>query len=128
MELQERGVKKLAERSGRTMAGVAEKSGILERVGILLLIRVPTELDHHVAEQIREEVDMILKTEDIQRLVFDFSQTVFCDSSGIGMLMGRYKIMRALGGQVQAIHVDENVYRILRISGITKLISVNGGE
>ncbi|MCI8416719.1 MAG: anti-sigma factor antagonist [Lachnospiraceae bacterium] len=110
------------------MAGLAEKSKITERIGNLLLVRVPEELDHHVADQVRKEVDMLLKREDIQRLVFDFTRTVFCDSSGIGMLMGRYKMMRALGGEVQAVHVDENVYRILRISGITKLISVNGGE
>ena len=96
----------------------------MEKQGTLLIIRVPQELDHHSAEEIRAEADHLLKTEEVQKLVFDFSQTEFCDSSGIGMLMGRYKIMQALGGQVQAEHVNEVVYRILWMSGITKLIAV----
>lgn len=100
------------------------KIKLTEQRGTLLIVRVPEELDHHVAEEVRAETDRILRTEDIRRLVFDFSQTVFCDSSGIGMLMGRYKMMHALGGEMQAVHVNENVNRILKISGITKLISV----
>lgn len=100
------------------------KIRLTEQRGTLLIVRVPEELDHHVAEEVRAETDRILRTEDIRRLVFDFSQTAFCDSSGIGMMMGRYKMMHALGGEMQAVHVNENVNRILKISGITKLISV----
>lgn len=99
-------------------------SKMLEQKGTLLIIRVPEELDHHTADEIREQADSLLKRENIQRLVFDFAGTVFCDSSGIGMIMGRYKIMRALGGQVEAVHVNEAVHRILQISGVTKLISI----
>lgn len=97
---------------------------LLEIKEASLVIRVPEELDHHTAEEIRTEADFLLKTEEIRRLVFDFADTVFCDSSGIGMLMGRYKIMHALGGEVQAVHVSENVYRILRMSGVTKLMLI----
>lgn len=97
---------------------------MLERSGTTLIVRVPEELDHHTAEEIREEADFLLKTQEIRKLVFDFSNTAFCDSSGIGMLMGRYKIMHALGGQVQAVHVSGNVSRILRMSGVAKLILV----
>lgn len=96
----------------------------LEQQGTLLIIRVPEELDHHAADEIREQADYLLKRENIQKLIFDFTETIFCDSSGIGMLMGRYKIMHALGGQIQAIHVNEGVHRILVMSGVTKLVSV----
>ena len=99
-----------------------------EQKGTLLVVRVPEELDHHAADEVREETDRILRTEDIHRLIFDFSRTVFCDSSGIGMLMGRYKIMRALGGEMLAVHVSDHVERILRISGVMKLISVKKDE
>ncbi|MBQ8184853.1 MAG: anti-sigma factor antagonist [Lachnospiraceae bacterium] len=99
-------------------------SKLLEKKGTLLIVRVPEELDHHTAEEVRVQADHLLKTEEIEKLVFDFSHTVFCDSSGIGMLMGRYKIMHALGGEIQAVHVGENIHRILQISGITKLIPV----
>lgn len=99
-------------------------NGLLERKGTSLLIHVPEELDHHTAEEIRTEADFLLKTEEIRKLVFDFGNTAFCDSSGIGMLMGRYKMMRALGGEVQAVHVNENVYRILKMSGVTRLMLI----
>ena len=70
---------------------------------------------------------MDIRTErqkDIREIVFDFSDTVFCDSSGIGMLMGRYKMMKALGGDVRAVQVRERVGKILMLSGVMKIIPV----
>lgn len=89
-----------------------------------LYIRVPAELDHHSADAICREADHLVQTKDVREIVFDFSDTVFCDSSGIGMLMGRYKIMRALGGGVRAVQAQERVARILMLSGVTKIIPV----
>ena len=77
-----------------------------------LRIRVPAELDHHSAAQICAQADELVRTQDIREIVFDFSRTVFCDSSGVGMLMGRYKMMQAL------------VERILMLSGVMKVIPV----
>ena len=59
-----------------------------------------------------------------REVVFDFSGTTFCDSSGIGMLMGRYKIMQALGGSVRAVKVQDRVERILLLSGVMRVIPV----
>lgn len=89
-----------------------------------LYILVPEELDHHSAEEICREVDRRVQTEDIRELVFDFENTVFCDSSGIGMLMGRYKMMEALGGKVRVIQAGERVARILTLSGVSRLIKL----
>jgi len=93
----------------------------------ILTIRVPGELDHHSADAISKQADRLVQTEDIREIVFDFSDTTFCDSSGIGMLMGRYKMMRALGGTVRAVQVKERVSRILMLSGIMKIIPVERG-
>lgn len=93
-------------------------------VGKALWIRVPKELDHHSAERICQEVDRLVKERDIEEIIFNFSDTVFCDSSGIGMLMGRYKMMKALGGTVRAVQVRERVGKILMLSGIMKIIPV----
>ena len=89
-----------------------------------LTVRMPEELDHHSAEQIRQETDRILAEKNIRQIIFDFRKTVFMDSSGIGVIMGRYRNIRLLGGIVRAIHVGEQVYRILRISGIHKVIEI----
>ena len=87
-----------------------------------LIVQIPQELDHHSADQICRETDRLATTEDIQEIIFDFSRTTFCDSSGIGMLMGRYKMMNALGGTVRAVKVGDRVAKILLLSGITKII------
>lgn len=63
-----------------------------------LRILLPKEVDHHNAEEIRQRADRMLETAYVNRIVFDFSRTEFMDSSGIGVIMGRYKNIRFLGG------------------------------
>ncbi len=93
--------------------------------GNCLTIRVPEELDHHNAEKIRAGADLILEKQRINQVVFDFQDTVFMDSSGIGVIMGRYRSMGCMGGKVSAVHMGERVERIFRMSGLYKLIPVN---
>ena len=96
----------------------------MEVTGNILKIRAPEELDHHSAENIRRESDEILARNNIRQIVFDFQKTVFMDSSGIGVIMGRYRNIRLTGGTVKAVHVGEQVERILRVSGIHKVIEI----
>ena len=97
---------------------------LLEVKGSTLTVYVPEELDHHYAEQIRVESDRILARQNIRQIVFDFRRTAFMDSSGIGVIMGRYRNIRLTGGTVKAVHVGEQVERILRVSGIHKVIEI----
>ena len=95
--------------------------------GTNLTIYVPKELDHHNAEHIKVEADRILQSRNIRSIVFDFGKTNFMDSSGIGMIMGRYKNVRFTGGKVIAIRVNERVRRILTLSGVYKVIDIYEG-
>lgn len=95
--------------------------------GTTLTILLPAEIDHHSAEQIRMEADILIQRRLIRSVLFDFSEAVFMDSSGIGMIIGRYKTMRFMGGTVAAIHVNERMHRILTLSGIYKLIDIYEG-
>lgn len=92
--------------------------------GNILTIRIPEELDHHSAETVREGSERILETQTIRQIIFDFRDTQFMDSSGIGMLMGRYRSMNQMGGSVRAVHVRERVAKILQLSGIYKVIPI----
>ena len=92
-----------------------------------LVVYVPRELDHHQANRIRTETDLLIDTYHVRHLVFDFTETEFMDSSGIGMLIGRYKMMRFLGGTVTAIRVSERMQRILTMSGIYRVIDIYEG-
>ena len=94
----------------------------LQRSGNILQVKVPAEVDHCFTDTLREEIDRRVQTEDIKILEFDFSETEFMDSSGIGLLMGRYKLMSALGGKVTIIHAGERIQKILMLSGIHKII------
>ncbi len=95
--------------------------------GTTLFVRLPSEIDHHNAEELRKGADKILQKKLIRLVAFDFEQTVFMDSSGIGMIMGRYKMMRFMGGTVIAVHVNERMQRIMKLSGICKLIDIYEG-
>ena len=85
--------------------------------GNILTIRVPEELDHHSAEEILDSLK-------IREVVFDFRDTQFMDSSGIGMLMARYRGMKQMGGSIKAVHVKKRVAKILQLSGIYKVIPI----
>lgn len=95
--------------------------------GTILNIHLPVEVDHHSSERIRQEADRLIQSRNIRCLLFDFEQTTFMDSSGIGMLIGRYKMMRFLGGAVMAVRVSERMQRILTMAGIYKIIDIYEG-
>ena len=92
--------------------------------GSILTIRVPAELDHHLADEIRSGAEAIQSTHNIRQIDFDFGQTTFMDSSGIGVLAGRYRKISCFGGKVYVIHADERIRRILRMSGLTDLVEI----
>lgn len=96
--------------------------------GTDLTVSVPAELDHHIAEKIKKGSDRLIENSNIRRIIFDFQKTCFMDSSGIGMLMGRYKNMRFMGGAVVAVNVNERIRRILTLSGIHKVIEICEGS
>lgn len=93
--------------------------------GSRLMIYVPKELDHHFAQQITAQVDKEIEKGTIKHLVFDFSGTTFMDSSGIGMLMGRKRLLSYCKGVVSAIHVNDRILRIMQLSGIYKHIEIS---
>lgn len=89
-----------------------------------LCIRMPKEVDHHGAAGIRENADRLLLNEQVRNIVFDFENTSFMDSSGIGIIIGRYRKISSFGGKVYAIHADDRIQRILKASGMTSIIEV----
>ena len=89
-----------------------------------LTIFLPGELDHHNAEEIRKGADKLIEENHIKCVIFDFQETNFMDSSGIGVIMGRYKMVYLLGGEVWAVHANERMKKILTMSGVTKIMEI----
>lgn len=106
--------------------GVEAGSCTVDRT--VLRIRLPRELDHHNAEAVRRQADRMLERFMILRLVFDFQDTEFMDSSGIGVIMGRYKNIHFLGGTMALEHVNPRMERMLRMAGVYRLMESREGR
>ena len=59
-----------------------------------------------------------------KKVIFDFDSVTFMDSSGIGLIIGRYKFTNMLGGKLEVANLTQNVKKIFEMSGILKLIPV----
>lgn len=87
-----------------------------------LLIYLPEELDHHNAKTITEQSDWYIVSNKIKNITFNFNRTKFMDSSGIGVIMGRYKLIKSRGGEITVTNINQSIDRILTISGLYKLV------
>ena len=94
-----------------------------------LTVLLVGELDHHEASKIRGEIDGALEKYRPQKLVIDFGGINFMDSSGIGLVMGRYKLIKSWGGKVEITNVPKNLKRVMKLAGLEKLARIDdGGE
>ncbi len=79
------------------------------------------EIDHHNAPDIRRSIDSKCESFRPKTLVLDFSGVSFMDSSGIGLIMGRYRQISYLGGKLEVVNVPDMLKRIISLSGIERL-------
>lgn len=91
----------------------------------LLIVKLTEEIDHHTTEKIRRKADYEIERHMPRKTIFDFDQVTFMDSAGIGMIIGRYKRVKMLGGKIEMIHVKPTVKKIFDMCGISKLIKIS---
>lgn len=89
-----------------------------------LMIRMPDEIDHHKSVDISTKADRYILSKKVGNVVFDFEKTTFMDSSGIGIILGRYKKISCFGGKVYAINTDHRIRRILLLSGLQNIVEI----
>ena len=90
----------------------------------ILIVEITEEIDHHIVDKIRRSVDNEITRYMPRKTIFDFSRVTFMDSAGIGMIIGRYKMMKMLGGSLEIKNVNGSAKKILEMSGIMKIIQV----
>ncbi len=88
----------------------------------VLVARLFGELDHHAAAQVRGDIDRALESHAMQNLVFDFEKVTYMDSSGIGVVLGRYRRLSENGGRVAIAACTKSVRTILNMAGIFSLM------
>lgn len=79
------------------------------------------EIDHHTASVLRMEIDDAIQTYKPKVLKLDYGDVTFMDSSGVGLVMGRYRQMKLIGGALRVVNVPDRLYRIFAMSGLEAL-------
>ncbi|MBQ2952058.1 MAG: anti-sigma factor antagonist [Clostridia bacterium] len=92
------------------------------REGSRLTVRLAGELDHCCATTVRRELDGLIADPGVRTLILDFANLQFMDSSGIGVILGRYRQMRDRGGLVGVINMNRHIARIFHMSGMDRII------
>lgn len=101
---------------------------ITERCAECLIVYLNGEIDHCNAGKMRKDIEEKLQDHTIRKLILDFSHVSFMDSSGIGMLIGRYKTMSERGGSVSAREMQPSVCRLFRMAGLHRIIAEQKSE
>ena len=95
-----------------------------EREQKTLKISITEEIDHYWADKLRRRIDNEITRYMPRKTIFDFNRVTFMDSAGIGMIIGRYKMMKLIGGELEIRNANESVDKILEMSGIKKIVKL----
>ena len=87
-----------------------------------LIIKITEEIDEFEVKEIRRKADYEIERYSPRKVIFDFDRVTFMDSSGIGMIIGRYKQVTMFGGKMELTNLTESVRKIFELSGILRLI------
>ncbi len=82
------------------------------------------EIDHHNAPLLRAEIDNALERLRPEELVLDFGEVSFMDSSGIGLVIGRCKLMKDIGGRVMINNTSTSIKKVMKLAGLDMLTTI----
>ncbi len=89
--------------------------------GTILIVEICGDIDHHFCEALRKTIDQKLEESGCKHLLFILSEVSFMDSSGIGILIGRYKLVKQLGGRIAVFGAGARIQEIFRLSALHQL-------
>lgn len=88
----------------------------------VLFVRLSGELDLKEADRLRREVDEVIENYPVKDIVFNLKNVLFIDSSGLGVILGRFKKVRTVGGRVYLAATNEKIKKILELSGFFRIM------
>lgn len=91
---------------------------------VRITIEISGEIDHHNAAALRYEADEAIQTHLAPNVRLDFGNVTFMDSSGIGFVLGRYRIVESYGGNVEVVNLPQRLYSIMKLAGLEKLVKL----
>ncbi|HZG55418.1 anti-sigma F factor antagonist [Paenibacillus sp.] len=93
-----------------------------------LIVRLVGELDHHAADSVRTQMEDAIVRGNVTHLILSLKDLTFMDSSGIGVILGRYKLITSRGGRMVVCDVSPPVYRLFEMSGLFKIVTIEQSE
>ena len=90
----------------------------------MLVFKITDEIDDCSVQKIRRRADYEIERYMPKEVIFDFSNVSFMDSAGIGMILGRYKLITMFGGTMSMKNVSPTVKKVFEMSGVTKIIPI----
>ncbi|SPF35431.1 Anti-sigma F factor antagonist [Candidatus Desulfosporosinus infrequens] len=90
---------------------------------LTLLLRLDGELDMHTASMVRQAIDIEIEKRGIRTVILNFQNVRFVDSSGLGVILGRYKKLLPMGGKLKITNAPPHIYKIMELSGLPKIIN-----
>lgn len=100
----------------------------LEMKRDVLCIRLSGELDHHTADQLRDRVINMMEKNDVLHIVLNLEHLHFMDSSGLGVILGRYKQIKQVHGEMVVCAISPAIQRLFDMSGLFKIIKMEPTE
>lgn len=100
----------------------------LEHARKALIVRLRGELDHHTAETVRVKMEEAIEKGSAAHVILSLKELNFMDSSGLGVILGRYKQVTAKGGKMVVCDVSPAVYRLFEMSGFFKILAFQENE
>lgn len=96
----------------------------ISREGNNIVVALSGEIDHHNAAFLRKGIDKLIYEKKPPKLILDLSAIEFMDSSGLGLIMGRYSLIRELGGELVVRNPTAGILRICKLAGMERMISI----
>lgn len=96
----------------------------IEATPVRLTITLSGEIDHHNAAALRLEADEAIQTNSASVVRIDFNDVTFMDSSGIGFVLGRYRVAESYGASIEVVNLSGRLYSMMKLAGLEKLVTL----
>ncbi|SDR87305.1 anti-anti-sigma regulatory factor, SpoIIAA [Paenibacillaceae bacterium GAS479] len=100
----------------------------LEHQRHILIVRLQGELDHHTADSVRIRMEEAILRGGSTHVILSLKDLAFMDSSGLGVILGRYKLLKSRGGKMVICDASPGVYRLFELSGLFKIMPIHDTE
>lgn len=93
-----------------------------------MIVHLKGEVDHHTSQMVKIQIENSLQRTPIKKILFNFKNVTFMDSSGVGMIIGRYKELQRVGGSVGVSGLNAQIKKIFEMSGLFSIIQCYSDE